>query len=198
MRALRTMALSLAAAVSLGAQGKVFLTTSEALQLAFPKCEIQRTQRVLTAAMKAQVKRLAGHKPRRSLVVGYEARRAGKLVGTAYFDRHRVRSRSQLLMVAVDPQGKVLRVEVLAFHEPTEYLPHGRFFAQFAGRALDRRLRTGRAVRGVAGATLTVDATVAAVRRVLATHRVLTARAEHAEHADRADQAGSKVSDSRS
>lgn len=155
------------------AQGKVFLTTKEALDLAFPGCEVTRTKRALDAEHKAAATRLAGHKPRRSMVYGYEARKDGALVGTAYFDRHRVRSKQELLMIVVDPRSRVQRLEVIAFEEPLDYLPRGSFYAQLLGRRLDAKLSTKREVVGVTGATLTVDATVQAVRRVLAAHMVL-------------------------
>lgn len=155
------------------AQGKVFLSTKEALELAFPGCEVVRTKHALDAKRKAAATRLAGHKPRRSMVYGYEARKDGELVGTAYFDRHRVRSKQELLMIVVDPSSEVRRLEVVAFEEPLDYLPRGSFYAQLIGRRLDRELSTKRAVVGVTGSTLTVDATVQAVRRVLAAHMVL-------------------------
>jgi len=155
------------------AQGKVFLTTKEALSLAFPKCKVERVKHVLDDARKAKAARLAGHKPRRSMVYAYEARKDGKLVGTAYFDRHRVRSKQELVMIVVDPSSKVRRIEVIAFEEPTDYLPRGSFYAQFIGRGLDAKLNTKREIVGVAGSTLTVNATIEAVRRILAAHMVL-------------------------
>jgi hypothetical protein len=128
---------------------------------------------VLDAAKKKRATELAGHKPRRSMVYAYEGRKGGKLVGTAYFDRHRVRSKQELVMVVVGPDSSVRRLEVLAFEEPVDYLPRGSFYAQLIGRALDEKLSTKRDIVGVSGATLTVNATVQAVRRVLAAHMVL-------------------------
>lgn len=163
----------LASAFAAPAQGKVFLTTKEALSLAFPKCKVERTKYVLDDVLKAKATKLAGHKPRRSMVYAYEARKDGKLVGTAYFDRHRVRSKQELVMIVVDTESKVRRIEVIAFEEPTDYLPRGSFYAQFLGRGLDARLDTKRDIVGVGGSTLTVNATIEAVRRILAAHMVL-------------------------
>ena len=174
MRTILASLLVLAAPMSpLAAQGKVFLSTKEALALAFPGCEVERVKHVLDAAKKKRATELAGHKPRRSMVYAYEARKEGKLVGTAYFDRHRVRSKQELVMVVVGPDSSVRRLEVLSFEEPVDYLPRGSFYAQLVGRALDKDLSTKRGIVGVTGATLTVNATVQAVRRVLAAHMVL-------------------------
>jgi hypothetical protein len=163
----------LVAALAAPAQGKVFLTTKEALSLAFPKCKVERKKYVLDEVRKAKAEKLAGHAPRRAMVYAYEARKNGKLVGTAYFDRHRVRSKQELVMIVVDPTSKVRRIEVIAFEEPTDYLPRGSFYAQFVGRGLDAKLSTKRDIVGVAGSTLTVNATIEAVRRILAAHMVL-------------------------
>jgi len=160
-------------AALLPAQGKTFLTAAEAIELAFGDCKVERQRHVLNAAKKKAVHKLSGHKATRSMVIAYQATKKGKVVGTAYFDRHRVRSQRELVMIVVDPKGKVGRIEVVSFGEPLDYLPHGRFYAQFVGRGLDANLSTKGAIRSVAGSTLTVNATTAAVRRILATHQVL-------------------------
>ena len=84
-----------------------------------------------------------------------------------------VRTLRQVLMVVVDPEGKIRRVELLAFAEPTEFIPNARWYGQFVGKALDETLSLKRDIKGVTGATLTARATTQAVRRVLATHAVL-------------------------
>lgn len=150
------------------------LTVQEALALAFPKARFERTTVYLTRGQLAAVEKLAGESLPRKVVQVHTARDArGRLLGRAFFDRHRVRTLPETLMVAVDPTGRVLRLEVLAFGEPREYLPPGAWYAQFRGRRLDKDLQIKRGIRGVAGATLTARATTAAVRRVLALHQVL-------------------------
>ena len=84
-----------------------------------------------------------------------------------------MRTLPETLMVVVDPQGKVARVEVLAFAEPEDYLPPGRWYGQFLGQGLSDELALGHHIRGVTGASLTARATTDAVRRVLAIHQAL-------------------------
>ena len=98
----------------------------------------------------------------------------GRALGTAWFDRRRVRSLEQTLMVAVDAEGRVQELAVLSFDEPLDYLPPERWWEQFHDRGLDDGLALGRGIHGVTGATLTGRATVAAVRETLALQRVLT------------------------
>ncbi len=160
-----------------GASAKVFLTVDEALRLAFSGCEVTRRTAYLTPAQVAKAKQLSGVEVASALVTFHEARREGRLVGTAYFDTHRVRTLPETLLVVVDPQGRVARVEVLSFREPEEYLPRGNWYEQFRNRRLDRELALKAGVHPVTGATLTARATASAVRRVLALHQVIAAEA---------------------
>jgi hypothetical protein len=158
------------------APARVFLTQAEALHLAFPDgVTVERRTAFLTVAQQQETKRLAYcPEPPDALVTYYVGARDGKLVGTAYFDTHRVRTMPETILVLVGPAGGVVRVEVLSFLEPEDYLPLPRWYGQFSGRALDDELSLKRGIRPVAGATLTTNATTDAVRRVLALHRILS------------------------
>ncbi len=172
--ALALAVLALGSAVP--AAAKVFLTVDEALKLAFPGAAVERHTAYLKEEERARAQKLAAVEVESALVTYYAATQGGKLAGTAYFDNHRVRTLPETVMVVVDPRGKVVRVEVLAFNEPEEYLPRGAWYGQFAGKGLDAELDLSRSIRPVAGATLTARATTAAVRRVLALHQVLAER----------------------
>jgi len=157
-----------------GSSGKTFLTVEEALDQAFPECRIERRTEFLDEHEAERVAELAHGELSSRVVRPYVARRDGKLVGTAYFDAHRVRTKNEVLMLVVAPDGRLARVEVLSFAEPIEYLPRPTYYAQFAEKRLSDDLE--REVRGVAGATLSCKAASEATRRVLAVHRVLGER----------------------
>jgi hypothetical protein len=159
---------------------KVFLTQEEALKLAFPGASVERRTAFLTAEESGDAAALSGGAPPSSLCVAYVATKEGRVVGTAYFDTHVVRTQPETLMVVVEPSGKIGRVEVLSFSEPEDYLPRGHWYAQFPGKALDEELSVKRGIRAVSGATLTARATTEAARRVLALHQVLSRREKKA------------------
>jgi Na+-translocating ferredoxin:NAD+ oxidoreductase RnfG subunit len=166
--------LGLAALAAGPLRAKVFLSTDEALRLAFPGCSVERRTVFLTPAQQDRIRQLAKGEIKSALVNPYHATCDGKDGGTAYFDAHVVRTLPETLMVVIDPQGKVRRVEVLAFAEPEDYLPPGRWYGQFAGQGLGDDLALGRHIRTVTGASLTARATTEAVRRVLAIHQVIS------------------------
>lgn len=171
MRALLLIALALCCPAA-AAAGEVFLTKQEALELAFKDCEVTRSTVTLTKAQREQVTRLTGKDPGKSLVYPYVATKDGKVVGTAWFDVHRVRTLRETLMIVVGPDGKIRRIEVLAFGEPTEYMPRPSWYAQFVGKGLDKTLTLKKGIKKVTGATLTARATTDAARRTLAIHQV--------------------------
>jgi Na+-translocating ferredoxin:NAD+ oxidoreductase RnfG subunit len=174
----RALAVALATLGAVAAQESgASPTVEEAAALAFPEAKIERRVVALTEAEVAAAERASGGTGVRATVFAYEAKRDDKLVGVAYVDAHRVRTHSAKLLVAVDGDGRVARIEVLAFEEPAEYLPRAAFYEQFVGKKLDDELRVKRSIRSVTGATLTTRATVDAVRRVLAVHQVIASRA---------------------
>jgi hypothetical protein len=155
---------------------KLFLSQPQALELAFgPGAAVERQSHFLTSEQVARARELAGAgvQVEGALVTRYVGRKDGRLLGTAYFDTHRVRTLPETLMIVVGLEGKVARVEVLTFGEPEDYLPRPAWYGQFQGRALDRELAVSRAVHGVTGATLSARAATEAVRRTLALHQVL-------------------------
>ena len=152
---------------------KVFLTVEEALELAFPGCEIERRTVFLTEEQLERARKLAGVEIESALAYPYDATCGGEASGTAYLDKHRVRTMPEVLMVAVDAEGRVRRIEILDFSEPEDYIPRKVWYEQFDAHALAPELDLKREIRGVTGATLTARATTEAVRRVLALHQVL-------------------------
>lgn len=159
------------------ASAKVFLDQKAALLLAFGEdARVERKAVFLTEAQVARARELAGKgiEVESALVTTYTGRSgAGTLLGTAYFDSHRVRTLPETVMIVVSPDGSVARVEILAFTEPEEYKPRPGWLEQYRGRTLDRELALKRGVHGITGATLSAEAVTAAVRRVLAIHGAL-------------------------
>lgn len=171
--ALAALALLVSLARGASGQGTALLSAEEVVALAFPQAELTAQTVYLTPAQRAQAAALAGRELPRGLFRVWTARRRGEIVGLAVLDTHRVRSLEESLVIAADARGRILRVEVVAFQEPPEYLPRRAFYQQFEGRALDRELELKRGLRSVSGATLTSRATVDCARRALALQAVL-------------------------
>jgi hypothetical protein len=168
------VALAFASVAALPASSTVLVTVEEALAAAFPDAELVRESLFLDDDQLERAEELAGRRPHSGLVTRYRAIADGQLVGWAYLDTHRVRTLPETLMIVISPDAVVVRVEVVAFREPLEYIPPDGWYEQFDDRVLDDELELKRAIRPVTGATLTARATTDAVRRVLAIHRAVT------------------------
>jgi Na+-translocating ferredoxin:NAD+ oxidoreductase subunit G len=149
------------------------ISREEALRAAFPGAKIRSSVAFLTDQEKQEVEKTSGTKITTALVACYFAEKDGKEAGRAYLDTHVVRTKKESLLVILRPDGTLMRVEVVAFLEPSEYMPSERWYEQFEGQALDDSLNLERDIHVVTGATLTARATTEAVRRVMAIDTIL-------------------------
>jgi len=69
----------------------------------------------LTEGQRQRAAQLAGGEPPRALVARYVARRDGAVVGRAYVDTHVVRTKRESLLVSLEPDGRLRRIDVTAF-----------------------------------------------------------------------------------
>ena len=167
---MRLVLLALATVTSLAA---ALPTREDALKLAFSGATFTRKEYFLTEAQGTKVKQLSQRDLPGLWWVAYEAEKDGKPVGVAFFDTHRVRTLNETTMVAISGEGKILRVEVIQFHEPQEYMAKDAWKQQFVGHKLDEDLSLKHGIRPLGGATLTANALTDASRRCLALWQVL-------------------------
>lgn len=161
------------------AQARVLLTREEALALTFPAgTAVERRTAYLTREEALKV-RAAARTPLDSRVwTYYVGTSSGGVEGYAYFETHVVRSMTETFMVALDARGDVRFVEMLAFHEPDDYLPPRQWLRQLKGKRPEDALAPRRDLANIVGATLTSHALAAGVRRILAVHAVVHGRQE--------------------
>jgi electron transport complex protein RnfG len=173
LRVFPRAAWALAGALAVSSVTLAAVTRDEALALAFPGASIRAEQVFLTPEQQKAAADRAGVAVPSALVARYVASRNGEVVGRAYVDTHTVRTKRETLLISVDAGGRVRRVDVTAFLEPKEYEAPDAWLRQFESRALDADLELNRAIRTIAGGTLTARSVSAAVRRVLAIDQVL-------------------------
>ena len=134
-----------------------------------------RTGVYLTDAQAARIAELARGEMETKIIARYIATQGGRVVGRAYVDTHVVRTKRESLLISLEADGRVRRIDVTAFLEPLEYLAPEPWMRQYHAKPLGDDLAIQRAIRPIAGATLTAHAVNEAVRRVLALDRVLGA-----------------------
>lgn len=154
--------------------GKVFWSRVQALELAFPDADrVESETYVLDEVQVSRIEALAHASLDSKVVRIYTGFEGERVLGYAVIDVHNVRTLPEAFMVVLTPEGAVRSLRILAFHEPLDYLPTQRWYAQFGGKTLRDRLRVGNDVHAVVGATLSAQATTRGVRRALAYYAVL-------------------------
>jgi Na+-translocating ferredoxin:NAD+ oxidoreductase RnfG subunit len=149
-----------------------------AVRMLLPGCTYERETRLLTEEEQAACAAATGQESISALVTRYVACNADGIVGYAYLDKHRVRTLPQTLMVALDADGVLLGIKVLAFREPAEYMAREGWMEQFCGKTIEDEIRMKKNIDGITGATLTARAVTQCARRVLTVHQVLEQKQE--------------------
>jgi len=152
---------------------KVYLTRDEALSQAFPMADqVERKTLFLTEEEAERVEGLSRNRLDSRMFNYYVALSNNEVSGYAFLGSHIVRTKPVVYMIVINPDGSLRHVEILAFYEPEEYLPSGRWFNQFQGMVLDNRLMPKRGISTVSGATLSVNSITAEVRKILAIFKI--------------------------
>lgn len=153
---------------------KIFASQKQALAEAFPEAtRIDRKTFVLTRTQADRIESLSGMPVEARVVVFHAAYQGDRPLGYAEVAVHKVRTQPEAMLIVLTPEGRVRSVRIIAFHEPLDYLPTDRWYAQFAGKKRGDGLTLGREIHGVVGATLSAQAAADAVRRILAYWEVL-------------------------
>ena len=119
------------------------------------------------AQRRALTQRLGQAPPARVIV--YYGLKAGAVQGLALLDDQMGQHQPISFAVLVGTDGKMKRLEVVAYREPRGHEIRGpRFRAQFRGKTAADKLRLGHEIAAISGATISARAMVIGVRRNLA------------------------------
>ena len=152
----------------------VFYARDEALELAFPNADRTETKDFfLTPEQRSRIESLARAPLDSSFLTVYVGYQGREILGYAVIDTHLVRTLPETFLVVISPDGAIAATHVLAFYEPSEYLPTASWLRQFAGATLSDDLHVGRKIAGITGSTLTSRAVTSGIRRALAIYEAL-------------------------
>ena len=157
------------------AYAKIYYSKQEAMELAFgTEAQVENLSLFLKDEEVQRIEQLARVKLDSSLFTFYVGKQADQLLGYAAIETHKVRTKPETLLVVLDPQGNLIQVHTLAFHEPPEYQPSARWYAQLFNLPLED-VSFRRKVQGISGATLSSRAALDSVRKVLAVYQISVA-----------------------
>jgi Na+-translocating ferredoxin:NAD+ oxidoreductase RnfG subunit len=151
-----------------------FSTPERSLALMFPGAKVIVKNIIISKDQKREIERIARSRLDSRLISVYLVKKGEEVIAYGYVDVHRVRTHTESVLFVIDPQGKLMAVEVLSFNEPLEYMADEAWLELFKGKSIGKDpLRVNRDIPNMTGATLTARAVVKAARRALAVWKVL-------------------------
>ena len=159
------------------ANGRQLVSLKEALNIAFVSASSFKREAVYLSLKEIdQIQSTYQNRKveiRSRLVIRYKAMRNGRVVGHSYIDTHHVRTLSETILVSINIDNLVKRVEIISFREPNEYLATTRWLEQFRDQTVVNSKIFGKQIYGITGASLTARAIKKAVPRILTLHQFI-------------------------
>lgn len=162
-----------ALAVAQGPDGpesiQVYLTPDQALREAFPDADTVRTEvHALTADLKGRAERRLGWRIEESEVRVHLGYRGGQCLGYAVIAEQVGLYRPITFLVKVGLDGRVEDVWIMVYRESRGgEIKRKRFLSQYEGKGAKDPIRLNRDIIGITGATLSVRAVSAGVKRAV-------------------------------
>ena len=161
------------------ASSRLLLGREEALAGIFgDSARIEARTLYLTGEQVEGIRQTARAPFERKRVTYYRVTVGDSLAGVAIVDKHLVRTLSETVLIALDAGGRVLAVEILAWNEPDDYRPPGRWLDLAEDKDDIEDMRPGEGMPRLAGSTLSARAMTAAIRRALAIGSLVLSPAE--------------------
>ncbi len=154
----------------LAAEGRVYLSRNQALLRAFPAAHsVLEYRHVLSGSERSLLQKRLGRRLKERGYLSYLAYDAkGKFLGSAVLTAELGKTEPFLLLVALDPSGKVLDIEVLEYREPRGHeIRSARYLARYRGIEIASARRALRRVPILPGATLSCHGVARAVAKTL-------------------------------
>lgn len=160
--------------VSSNSYARVFISKDEALKLAFPDSDtIEKQSLFLSKTDVESIEKLGRSKLDSRLFLFYVGMKNGEAIGYAAIDTHTVRTKSQTILVVINPDGSLNYTEILAFFEPLEYKPTESWIDLFKDKKITNGIKIGYDIPNISGATLSSNSTANAVKKILAVFEIV-------------------------
>jgi len=157
----------LSSGIAASGHAQVYYSVRGLLAEQFSQSELVDFRRVqLAGDRRTEIERQLGEKLDRGEYIFYVARSGDLIDGYALFDRQIGQHEYIDFATFFDDQGRVTRVEVVAYREPYgDGIRSKRFRKQFVGKEADSGFRPGHDIDVISGATLSARAMARAVKR---------------------------------
>ena len=159
--------------IGLPAAGKLLVPLKEALDSAFPTATtVEKLTIILDDEEADQIEEISKIKLDSKIHIFYEFRSGSDVLGYGVVDTHVLRTKSETVLYLIDKNGNLINSEILAFFEPDEYMPPGKWLNLYDDKNIDDEMRIGKKIPNITGATITAHEFSRNTRKVLAIYKV--------------------------
>jgi Na+-translocating ferredoxin:NAD+ oxidoreductase subunit G len=149
------------------------MTREDALKHVFPDADnILKRNIFLNKEQVKEIESIAKTKLHSKLYVFYEGKKGNETLGYAVIDTHKLRTKTETVITVINPDGTHKLTEILAFFEPSEYMPSKSWLKLYQNKPLDDSLWLGRTIPNITGATITSNSLMKSIRSTLAVYQV--------------------------
>jgi len=129
---------------------------------------IEKKSLILTKEDTKIIQQRAKAKLSSKIVRYYSITKKQKPLGHALLLQQRIRTKKAGILYMVDNNNSIISLEIVAFHEPSEYKPNDEWKKVFEGKSLKDELKAGQDIATISGATLSARAISDSARIALA------------------------------
>ena len=124
------------------------------------KAKVSKKNILLTSAQAKKISKDAKAKLKSKIFRVFKATDGEKVLGYGVLVNRKVRSKNAVVLYIIDKSYVLKSIEIIAFNEPMEYIPSKTWIAQFENVATTSRLRVGKEIPTITGATLSARSIV--------------------------------------
>lgn len=172
---MKKLSLTLLFLSSLHAQ--LILSPFDALKMNFNEnIVIQKKSILMSKAQAKEVQQRAKVKLNTKIYKTFKVSQDDKLLGYGILVIQKVRTKTSAILSIITPDGILRAIEIVAFNEPTEYIPSKTWVNSFKDMPLDNTLKLGKKIPNITGATFSARSATDASRIALAIYELVIAK----------------------
>jgi len=124
------------------------------------KAKVSKKNIMITASQAKNVTKNAKAKLKSKIFRVFTATNNDKVLGYGILVNRKVRSKNAVVLYIITKDSKLKNIEIIAFNEPTEYIPSKTWIAQFQNIPTEKNLHIPKDIPTITGATMSARSIV--------------------------------------
>ncbi|MEA2099315.1 MAG: FMN-binding protein [Campylobacterota bacterium] len=134
---------------------KMLISPIDSMKYSFGSAsEISKQNILLNSTQASQIQKSAKVKLKSKIFRVFTAKKGEEILGYGILVNRKIRSKNGVVLYMISKDSVLKSIEMIAFNEPMEYLPSTKWLSQFDELTSDKKLRVGKEIATITGATL--------------------------------------------